>query len=546
MSEELGSVIALMHNVLEFLEQSALEKGGKLAVTDESGRLTYQQLLLESQFAGVFLAREIGTTGRPVMVWAEKSCQMLGVLMGVLQAGCFYVPVDPNAPDARVASMYDTLGCPLVVVDATSAPRLKEALPQARYVLLGDLAAPADWSPSGQDLQQLAGIRQGVLDADPVYVLFTSGSTGTPKGVAVSHRAVIDFIGSFVRLFGFTGEDVFANQAPFDFDVSVKDIYSSLAVGATLAIVPRALFSQPAALLDYVNAQKATVMIWAVAALCLVSNLHGLDYAGLPTVGKVLFSGEVMPMKHLRTWMERLPEALFVNLYGPTEITCNCTYHVVDRQRAYPDGLPLGVAFPNRQVMLLADDNTVVAEPGQQGEICVRGASVALGYYANPDQTAKAFVQNPCQAAYPEIIYRTGDLGIYSNEGDLFFNGRKDNQIKHLGHRIELEEIDTAFEKQPGIDRCRSVFHAEKSRIYSFYEGEADEAAVLERAQEELPVFMIPNALVKVESMPLTKNGKVDRKALLAAYLERKERQKQERRAARRRAKEQMAGDDHE
>lgn len=514
------------HTVLAYLEQSASVRPDAIAVTDEQGKMTYAELLAASKSAGcAFASRDVA--GAPVMVLVEKSIATLRTFFGILYAGGFYVPVDPSVPDSRLESMFETLGHPLIASDAAGIERVARVLPGARTIDIASLDAPIDQA-------LLDGIRQRAGADDPAYILFTSGSTGTPKGVCVSHRAIIDFIDCFVDTFGFTADDIFANQAPFDFDVSVKDIYSAMCVGGTLAIVPRPLFSQPAALIDYVNAQNATVMIWAVAALCLISSLHGLDYSGLPTVRKVLFSGEVMPMRHLRIWMERLPEALFVNLYGPTEITCNCTYHIVDRTRAYEDGLPLGEVFPNREVLLLDASDQLITAPNAVGEMCVRGASLALGYYGEPELTAAAFVQNPLQKDAADTVYRTGDLARYSEAGELYFCGRKDNQIKHLGHRIELEEIDVAFERCEGVTRCRSAFDPDKSRIHAFYEGQVDESAVIAQAQESLPAFMIPSTLTRVEDMPLTKNGKVDRKALLARYLEEKKRAREARKAARR------------
>ena len=161
-----------------------------------------------------------------------------------------------------------------------------------------------------------------------------------------------------------------------------------------------------------------------------------------------------MPSKHLESWRSHLPNARFVNLYGPTEITCNCTYHILDPQRSYADGIPIGRAFPNEQVFLLAEDGREVTQPGTVGEICVRGTALALGYYCAPVHTAAAFVHNPLHSRYPERIYRTGDLGRYAENGELFFCGRKDFQIKHMGHRIELEEIERAIANLIGIERC--------------------------------------------------------------------------------------------
>ena len=175
-------------------------------------------------------------------------------------------------------------------------------------------------------------------------MLFTSGSTGEPKGVAVSHAAILEFVSTFVDTFGLRPDDVLGSQAPLDFDVSVKDVYGALAAGATVALLPRRLFSAPARLVAELEERGVTVLVWAVAALCLVSGLRALDGVRLPRVRLVMFSGEVMPEKHLRAWRTHLPEAVFVNLYGPTEITCNCTYHRLDPQKDYPGGhlqLPL-------------------------------------------------------------------------------------------------------------------------------------------------------------------------------------------------------------
>ncbi len=513
------------HNVLEYLERACAQRPEAVAVSDEHGSLTYRELLEESRSRGCALAA-LGAAGKPCVVFMEKGALTLATFLGILYAGGFYVPVDPAAPDMRLHAMFDALGEPAVVVDALTTQRARETLPQASLIDAASLAATVDEA-------LLARLRAGVLDLDPAYVLFTSGSTGVPKGVAVSHRAIIDFIDTFVETFGFTHDDIFANQAPFDFDVSVKDIYGALACGGQLAVVPRRLFSQPAALVEYVDGCKATVMTWAVAALCLVSSLHALDGRGLPNVRRVLFSGEVMPLKHLAIWMESLPQAQFTNLYGPTEITCNCTYHEVERGRTYDRGLPLGRPFANRQVLLLDADDRPVAQPDVQGEICVRGSSVALGYYANPEQTARAFVPNPLQPAFPQTVYRTGDLGVLDERGDLFFCGRKDNQIKHMGHRIELEEIEAAFERCEGVTRCRCSFDPEKSRIHAFYEGTAEAQGLLAHVHEELPVFMHPASLTQVQEMPLTKNGKVDRRALLNAYLAEQARQKELRRQAR-------------
>ena len=219
-----------------------------------------------------------------------------------------------------------------------------------------------------------------------------------------------------------------------------------------------------------------------------------------------------MPIKHLNQWMEHLPNATFVNLYGPTEITCNCTYHIVDRAREY-EKLPMGETFQNEEVFLLDEQDKLITEEGKTGEICVRGVCLALGYYNNREQTSLRFVQNPLNDKYIDMIYRTGDLAEYKG-GEMYFLGRKDFQIKHMGHRIELEEIERAMEKVQGVERSCCIFNEQKGKINAFYVGSIEKMDVISYLKENLPVFMVPNTLTKIDKFPITKNGKIDRKEL--------------------------------
>lgn len=497
-----------MTNILEYLERSAQLYPEKPALVDEQQSITFAQALENSRRVGSSLALSLAK-GQPVAVYMEKSVENLCAFWGIVYAGGFYVSFNTQLPTSRLQQMQSVLQAPFVITDEEHRAALEEVFPPHRILLYQDLVK------STVDRALLAQIRQRHVDTAPLYANFTSGSTGVPKAVVVGHRSTLDFIDHFCPIFSITQKDVIANQAPFDFDVSVKDIYSALATGATLVLVPRPLFSQPQQLLDFLCEHRATTLIWAVSALCLITTVHGLDYRTPETVNKVLFSGEVMPAKHLKIWMEHLPRAQFVNLYGPTEITCNCTYHIIDRERSYPDGIPMGQAFPNEDVFLLDGDDQLVTSPNVVGEVCVRGSALALGYYRNPDQTAAAFPNNPLNPCYPERIYRTGDLARYSTLGELHFCGRKDFQIKHMGHRIELEEIERAVSNLPGVHRCCCVFHSEKHRLYAFYQGDLTSKELRLQLLPTLPPYMIPNVFRQVDQFPLNKNGKIDRTLLM-------------------------------
>ena len=497
-----------MTNILEYLERSAQLYPEKPALVDERQSITFTQALEDSRRVGSSLALSLAK-GQPVAVYMEKSVKNLCAFWGIVYAGGFYVSFNTQLPTSRLQQMQSVLQAPFVITDEEHRAALEEVFPPHRILLYQDLVK------SAVDRALLAQIRQRHVDTAPLYANFTSGSTGVPKAVVVGHRSTLDFIDHFCPIFSITQKDVIANQAPFDFDVSVKDIYSALATGATLVLVPRPLFSQPQQLLDFLCEHRATTLIWAVSALCLITTVHGLDYRTPETVNKVLFSGEVMPAKHLKIWMEHLPRAQFVNLYGPTEITCNCTYHIIDRERSYPDGIPMGQAFPNEDVFLLDGDDQLVTSPNVVGEVCVRGSALALGYYRNPGQTAAAFPNNPLNPCYPERIYRTGDLARYSTLGELHFCGRKDFQIKHMGHRIELEEIERAVSNLPGVHRCCCVFHSEKHRLYAFYQGELTSKELRLQLLPTLPPYMIPNVFRQVDQFPLNKNGKIDRTLLM-------------------------------
>ena len=503
----------MIRNILDYLEQSARHYPDKIAFADEMSTCTYKELWETARSVGTKLANYVPPRS-PVPVFMEKRVETIYAFLGAVYAGCFYVLLDPKLPLERLKQILQTLQSEVLVLHPDYEKQFK-ALEYERNVVNILEALQEE-----EDAVLLEAIREQRLDIDPLYAIFTSGSTGIPKGVLVSHRSVIDFMEEFVDIFGITDKDVIGNQAPLDFDVSVKDIYSTLKTGATMQIIPKKMFSFPTKLLDYLDEREITTLIWAVSALCIVTTLKGLEYKVPQKVNKIIFSGEVMPIKHLNEWKKYLPDALYANVYGPTEITCNCTYYIVDREFQPGESLPIEQPFPNEKVFLLDEGNQLVREAGKKGEICVSGTALSLGYYRNPEQTKKVFVQNPLNEKYLERIYRTGDMAYYGHDGYLYFASRKDFQIKHMGHRIELGEIELAMEMAEGIRRACCTYDEPENKIIAFYEGEAEKRQIVRALGKKLPAYMIPNVWVKLDRLPITKNGKIDRKKMLKEYRE--------------------------
>ena len=495
-------------NVLEYLEESARKYPNKVAFADDKTSITYADLVEKAKGFGSYLASNIPARS-PIAILGDKSVEAIVSFFACVYAGCYYVPLNTRYPKERITQILETLDKPSIVVLTGFDRFLPEY--EENKVLAINLEAK-------KDEFILNKIRNEHIDVDPLYVLFTSGSTGTPKGIAVSHRSVIDFIDIFTETFDIQPDEIIGNQAPFDFDVSTKDIYSTIKVGATMEIIPKGKFSFPTFLVDYLIERKITTMIWAVSALCILSTLKAFEYKVPTDIKKVLFSGEVMPINQLNIWKKYLPNTKFINLYGPTEITCNCSYYEIPDGPFEKDVLPIGKPFKNERIILLDENLKEVTKPNENGEICVSGTALALGYYNKKPETDAAFLQNPLNPKYLEPIYRTGDLGYYNDDGELCFIGRRDFQIKYMGHRIELSEIEAAISKVEGVDKVVVLFSEKEEKIWAFYKGSIEAKEIARALKVSLPQYMIPGKFEQVDHFDLTENGKTDRKKLKKEY----------------------------
>ncbi len=492
----------MQKNILQYLEQTAVRLPDKLAFSTGKEGMTFSEVLSGARAIGSYLATN-GYYREPVVIFMNKHPHTVTAFFGAIMAGCFYVCIDEKMPRARIEAIFESLKPRVLIADQKNM-RTAETLGVERVCLYDDLA-------SGEvDEARLSDIRRHQCDTDAIYVVFTSGSTGIPKGVVACHRSVIDYTESLCEAIGFTEQTVFANQTPLYFDAPLKEIMPTLKLGATTYFVPKMLFSFPVRLLDYLDEHRINTVCWVVSALVQISSLGALENRAPKTLTKVCFGSEVFPRKQYDLWRRALPNAEFFNLYGPTEATGMSCYWAATRVLDENEPIPVGRPFDNTDILLLDDENRLANE----GEICIRGTCLTMGYYNNPEKTDEVFVQNPLCTAYPERIYRTGDIGRMNEYGELVFVSRKDSQIKHMGHRIELGEIDAAAQKHEGVRRTACVYDDTHKRIALFYVGDVDEAAIASFLASYLPRYMLPALTIRLDAIPLTDNGKTDRRAL--------------------------------
>lgn len=498
--------------VLQYLEDTAKRYPDKLAFADMEDAFTFKEIVQLSKRVGSIISENV-KPGNPVIIYMNKRAYNIIGFFGAVYAGCFYVPVDSQMPVDRIELILRTLECNMILYDDVTEEKLGQFSSNAKKLNYREAVQKKT------NESRLEEIRLSVKSTDLLYVLFTSGSTGVPKGVTISHLAVIDLMEWMCSSYGINENNILCNQAPFYFDASVPDLYIPIRTGAACYIPPKSFYTFPKKILAFIQSKEINTIIWVPSALCNVVNCKAFDVCIPTTIRLVIFCGEVMPCRHLNVWRRYVPDALYVNMYGPTEAVYACMYYNVGREFSDEDKLPLGKACENSSILLLDDNNQVVGS-GKPGEICILGQCLSQGYYNAPDKTSTAFVQNPINNKYIELMYRTGDLAMISETGEMFFLGRKDFQVKRLGHRIELGEIESAILSVASIENACCVFNQETSDIVAFYTGAVETGDLLHKITEKLPQYMLPNKITKLENMPMNLNGKIDRPRLEKEFME--------------------------
>ena len=523
----------------EYLVQHYLDNSRRLAPYKISIRfgdrsMTYEDLYVASnKLAHCLIANGVSRQDR-VVFCLRRSPSCIVSMLGILKADAIYVPIDRKTPSKRFRIIIEDCQPKILICDSETVHGMLDALSGMaslpKLILLGGDEQKSDLWPLeiiGQkriDEQDSRSLDYKNLDSDIAYILYTSGSTGKPKGVMISHLNINNYIQWAVNCFSITRDDNILSTAPFHFDMSTFDIYCALKTCATLCIAPEIHLLFPSKLMSLIEEQKVTIWKAISSLIMYLSKTGSLKPGRISSLRKLLFSGEVLSTKHLIKWMETYPNKEYYNCYGPTEATGISTYHFVEgipKDSKVP--IPIGRPCSNTDILLLTEDDSP-ADVGEVGEICIRGSGLSVGYWNDGDKTNSVFVANPVSKTPGDRICRSGDLVRVSEDGTLEFIGRKDFQVKYMGFRIELSEIEKAISGLDGITDTAVILSDANTvnvpELVAFVETEADitSAKILSELGEILPPYMLPKQIYFLQEIPRTDRGKIDRLALEQHY----------------------------
>jgi D-alanine--poly(phosphoribitol) ligase subunit 1 len=497
----------------------AAAHAGRTAMRYPGGEsISYADLNILSNKWGWYLLGKGIVKGDVVAIFNEKSPLAYSLMLGCLKIGAIYTNLDVTSPWARVHKILSTCEPKRIFIDQPEGElfgECRKAFPEVEVISLREKKIEAELAVlEGSNLDITAGIHGG----DPAYIMFTSGSTGFPKGAVMSHANVLNFIQWGKQTFQVTGQDVLTNANPIYFDNSVFDFYTAIYNGATLVPLGHELVKNARQLVQAINESKCTIWFSVPSLLVYLLTTRALSKADFPTVTRISFGGEGFPKNKLKQLYDLLGDRVTLyNVYGPTECTCICSSHVIRPEdfENMNELATLGYIAPNFGYEILPVDG----KGPDIGELALTGPCVGLGYYNDEERTNRSFVQNPYKK-FHQRMYKTGDIVERASNGHLFFRGRVDNQIKHMGYRIELEEVEAAFSTLPYINESGVIYErisAELGQIKAFVsvsDRSKDVQQISADIKNLLPPYMVPRTIIILDVLPKNANGKIDRKQL--------------------------------
>lgn len=506
------------YNLGVLFSEVAKKNANSLALKYPDGRkMTYGELDVLSNKIAWFLVENNLKKGDLIAIFNNKSPIAFATMLGCLKIGVIYTNLDISSPLSRLHKILAQSQPLQLINDFTDLPVVQELSQQLNIPVIS-LGAKTTRVIETYPADRLPNTRWTTGNT-PAYLMFTSGSTGFPKGAVISHQNLLNFIRWGQAEFQVQSSDIFTNVNPIYFDNSVFDFYTAVFSGASLVPFSVELTKKPMELIAAVEKMACNSWFSVPSLLVYLLTTKAISQGRLPTMRRFIFGGEGFPKPKLKKLYEFFRDsATLYNVYGPTECTCICSSYVIgDKDFEDLQNLaPLGYLSPNFDYELLPESSTTES---RRGELALKGPNIGLGYYNDPVRTAKVFIQNPNNPHYPEIIYKTGDLVEVDEQGHLHFRGRADFQIKHMGYRIELEEIEAALNTLEYVDESAVIYKSIGSGI-GFILAFISVSELIEQAfiqtdiRRLLPDYMLPKKIKILDQLPKNKNGKIDRAAL--------------------------------